>query len=231
MNSTINSLRGGLIISCQASPGSPFGTPDRLAAFARCAENAGAVGIRACHGENIRAIAHCVSLPIIGIKKREVPGYDVYITPELSDAREVRNSGAIIIATDATNRPRPGVDTTSQLIRRIHLDLCGLAMADIATFDEGVAAADMGADLVCTTMSGYTPNTADRRNGPDLELVERLANRLSVPVICEGRVNTPDQARAALAAGAWAVVVGAAITAPDWIAGQFVGALRGSETP
>ena len=106
--STIDSLKGGLVVSCQAAPGTPTDSPEILASFAKSAEMAGAVGIRANYPRNIAAIARLVQLPIIGIIKREVPGYEVYITPEFSDSQEVAAAGAQIIALDATARPRPG---------------------------------------------------------------------------------------------------------------------------
>lgn len=229
MSIWIETLRGGLIVSCQAAPGSPLDSPEILAAMARCAEMSGAVGIRANYARNIRAIAQAVRLPIIGIQKREVPGFEVYITPEFEDAREVAQAGAQIIALDATARPRPGSDDFAALTQRIHRELDRRVMADIATYEEGIAAAEAGADIVATTMSGYTSETADRRGrGPDLELVARLADALKpLPVICEGRIHTPHQARAAIEAGAFAVVVGTAITATDWIAAQFAQALSG----
>lgn len=226
MDPLLESLHGGLIVSCQAAPGSPMDSPEILAAFARCAELAGAVGIRANHGPNIAAIASMVNLPIIGIKKREVRGFEVYITPEWEDVLEVHRAGARTIALDATNRPRPGPQDFAALTRRIHDELGALVMADVSTFDEGVAAAESGADIVATTMSGYTPYTEDKKaGGPDLVLVSQLSAALTTPIICEGRIHTPDQARAALEAGAYAVVVGTAITAPTWIAEQYVKAM------
>jgi N-acylglucosamine-6-phosphate 2-epimerase len=48
-----------------------------------------------------------------------------------------------------------------------------------------------------------------------------------VPVVAEGRITTPGEARAALDAGAWAVVVGGAITRPQLITARFAAALRG----
>ena len=45
-----------------------------------------------------------------------------------------------------------------------------------------------------------------------------------VPIVCEGHVHTPADARAALDAGAWAVVVGTAITHPTTITSWFVAA-------
>ncbi len=229
-DSLIQGLRGGLIVSCQAAPGSPMDSPEVLAAFARCAQAAGAVGIRANHGPNIRAIAEAVSLPIIGIKKRDLSGYEVYITPEWRDVLEAANAGARIIAIDATDRPRP--IPFAELARRIHEELGLLVMADVSTREEGLAAEEAGADLVATTMSGYTAHTEETRaHGPDLPLVVHLAKDARVPVICEGRVHTPAQARAALEAGAHAVVVGTAIAAPSWIAEQFVRALRADGGP
>jgi putative N-acetylmannosamine-6-phosphate epimerase len=223
----LSSLRGGLIVSCQAPPGSPLDSSAILAAFARCAEMEGAAGIRANHGPNIAAIRAAVRLPIIGIRKRETPDYTVYITPEWSDAREVYEAGAQIIALDATARPRPGPEDFTALTRRIHAELGAAVMADVSTLEEGIAAAKAGADLVATTLSGYTVETQHRKSAaPDLELVRQLARAVDVPVICEGRVQTPEQARAALEAGAWAVVVGTAITRPDWIAAQYVAAMR-----
>lgn len=224
-----SSLRGGLIVSCQAPPGGPLDSPAILAAFARCAEMEGAVGIRANSGPNIAAIRAAVRLPIIGIRKRETPGYAVYITPEWSDAREVYEAGAQIIALDATARPRPGPEDFAALTQRIHAELGAAVMADVSTLEEGIAAVQAGADLVATTLSGYTGETQHRKStGPDLELVRQLARAVHVPVICEGRVQTPEQARAALDAGAWAVVVGTAITRPDWITAQYVAAMRRS---
>ena len=229
MSAGIETLRGGLIVSCQAAPGSPLDSPEILAAMARCAQLAGAVGIRANYARNIRAIAQAVPLPIIGIQKREVSGFEVYITPEYADALEVAQAGAQIIALDATARPRPGLHDFPALTRRIHSELDRRVMADVSTYEEGIAAAEAGADIVATTLSGYTAQTADRRDrGPDLELVARLASALKpLPVICEGRIHTPQQARAAIEAGAFAVVVGTAITATDWIAAQFAQALTG----
>ena len=225
-DTVIESLRGGLIVSCQAAPGSPTDSPEFLTAFAKSAELAGAVGIRANYARNISAIAASVALPIIGIIKREVPGYEVYITPEFQDAQAIAGAGAHIIAVDATDRPRPGLDDFPALVWRIHEELGLPVMADISTFEEGCAAAEAGADLVATTMSGYTTYTARTVDaGPDLELVRRLAGETKTPVICEGRVHSPELARAAIESGAYAVVVGTAITAPIWITGAYVKAI------
>ena len=226
----IDSLRGGLIVSCQAAAGSPTDSPEILAALAKSAELAGAVGIRANYVQNIIAIANTVKIPIIGIKKREVQGFEVYITPEYIDAYEVATAGAHLIALDATNRPRPGEDSFRDLVGRIHDELELPVMADVSTYDEGVRAADAGADLIATTMSGYTSYTADKLPlGPDIELVRALADRMTIPVVCEGRIHTPEQAKAALDAGAHAVVVGTALTAPIWITEQYVKAMGRAE--
>ena len=198
-----------------------------LAAFARCAVDAGAVGIRANHGINIAAIRRVVDVPLIGLKKREMPGYEVYITPEWRDVLEVIEAGADIIAIDATIRSRP--TPFSELADRIHQEFPGkLVMADCATLDDGLTALNSGADIIGTTMSGYTSGTNRlQSHGPDIKLVANL-RRLAPNcfLVCEGRVHTPLHARKAIEAGANTVVVGTAITAPQWITEQFVGALK-----
>src|SRR6266852_1381219 len=125
-------MEGGLVVSCQAAPGSPMDSPDILAAFAKCADEAGAAGIRANHGVNIAAISKAVRLPVIGIKKREVQEFEVYITPEWKDVLEVAEAGAKIVALDATARPRPGPDDFRALAKRIHNELGLLIMTDIS---------------------------------------------------------------------------------------------------
>lgn len=218
-------LKDGLVVSCQAPESTPLGQPMVLAAMAEAAVRGGAVGIRANLPQNIRAIRELVQAPIIGIYKHTLPDYPVYITPTFEHARAVVEAGADIVAIDATARERP--EPLPELIRRIHEELGVLVMADISTIEEGVAAAEMGADLVATTMSGYTPYTQDRRAlGADIALVAQLVQRLSVPVICEGRISSPEEARLALEAGAWAVVVGTAITAIDHVTARFVQAMR-----
>ncbi|HHV53976.1 MAG TPA: N-acetylmannosamine-6-phosphate 2-epimerase [Firmicutes bacterium] len=225
----LSSWEGGLIVSCQAPAGDPLHDPAIMAAMARAAELGGAVGIRANGPEDIAAIRKAVGLPIIGIFKQKLEGFPVYITPTLAAARAVVEAGADIVAIDATPRRRPGGWTAPELIDAIHRELKVPVMADISTFAEGLAAARAGADLVATTLSGYTEESltgAAPLQGPDLDLVRQLASSVSVPVICEGRVHSPADLVAALEAGAFAVVVGTAITRPQWITEQFVLASR-----
>ncbi len=218
-------IRGGLIVSCQALPGEPLFGADIMARLAVAAEAGGAVGIRANSPADIAAIRAVTALPLIGLSKVDVAGFDVYITPTLADAQAVSNAGADVIALDATNRPHPE-GMGAQFIGRVKAATQKLVLADISTYDEALQAQDAGADFVSTTMSGYTlytPQTED----PDLDLVRRLASVLTVPLVAEGRIATPEQAHAALDAGAWAVVVGGAITRPQQITQRFVQAVRG----
>lgn len=218
---TLQRLRFGLIVSCQARPGSPLRSPHIMAAMAQAAEQAGAVGIRANGPEDIAAIRAAVRLPIIGIYKQNLPDVEVYITPTLAAAREVVAAGADLVAVDATGRLRPGGLTAAQMIQGCRAELQVPVMADISNLAEGIAAAEAGADLIATTMVGYTPYS-QHLSPPDFELIHELVSTVPTPVVVEGHITTPEQARRALDLGAYAVVVGAAITQPDWIARRFV---------
>ena len=215
-------LRGGLIVSCQALPGSPLRDVRMIAALARCAERGGAAGVRIDGPDDIAAVRQAIALPIIGIHK--IPGAPVYITPTFDAARLVARAGADIVAVQGTRERAGTPHPLARLIARVHEEFAAPVMADVSTLDEGLQAADAGADLVATTMSGYTPHSP-KLGGPDLILVRELAGRLAIPVVAEGRINTPEEARAALHAGAWAVVVGRAITMPEAITERFVNAL------
>ena len=231
----IEKLYHGLIVSCQAvtwdghlNPDDPFYGPTMMAAMAKAAVLGGAKGIRANGPADVRAIREAVNVPIIGINKIDIPGYDVRITPTFEAAEEVVRSGADIVALDCTPGPRPGNVSMPELVARIKQELGVLVMADISTLEEGIAAARAGADLVATTLSGYTPYSR-KPNGPDLALVEELARELDVPIVCEGRISSPAEARKALDLGAHAVVVGAMITSPQRITEVYVRALRGKQ--
>ncbi len=224
MHPTIEALRGGLIVSCQAQPHSPVYGARFMAAFARCAELGGAVAVRANGARDVRAVRQATRLPIIGINKRRDPRYPVYITPTFASARQVVRAGATIVALDATHRARQGGAPPERLIQRIREELGVLVMADIDGLEEALAAEAAGADLIATTLAGYTAGR-ERTRGADLALVQELSARLRVPVICEGRLSTPDEVRAAFECGAYAVVVGTAITNPTAITQRFVAAL------
>lgn len=219
----MTSLRNGLVVSCQAPPDDPLSGPDNAALMARSVLQPGVVGIRAEGLADIAAIRRAVALPVIGLWKVG-DARNVYITPELRHALAVALAGAEIVAVDGTQRERPDHRSLATVIEALHDGPKCLVLADVATLDEGLAAADQGADLVSTTLSGYTsgsPATA----APDLELVGQLAERLDIPVVAEGRFRTPEQARRAFERGAWTVVVGAAITRPRLIASWFVEAI------
>src|SRR5215468_2568367 len=182
-----------------------YGT-QMMALAASAAEAGGAVGIRANGPADIAAIRGAVKLPIIGIYKQDLPGYGVRITPTLEAARAVVEAGADLVALDATRRgPEEGRLPPAEMIRLVKTTLNVPVMADISTFDEGVAAAAAGADIVATTLSGYTAYSA-AQDTPDFDLVARLARALNVPVIAEGRIATPRDARRVLELGGYAVV-------------------------
>jgi N-acylglucosamine-6-phosphate 2-epimerase len=196
-----------------------------MARMAVAAYQGGARAIRANTPQDIAAIRQRVNLPLIGLYKEDVPGYPVYITPTLAHAQAVAAAGADVIAIDATARPRPQPGTLADFIAAIHETTGCLVLADIATLEEGVAAEAAGADLISTTMSGYTADSP-QQSDPDLDLVLRLSKQVSVPILAEGRYRLPEQVRTALAYGATAVVVGGAITRPQAITQWFVDGLR-----
>lgn len=221
--SLLDGLHGRLIVSCQARPGDPLRAPRHMAAMAASVTaSAPVAAIRAQGVEDLRAIRAAIgSLPLVGLWKDG--GTGVYITPTAAHAEAIAEAGADVVAVDGTGRPRPDGKPLQHTIEAVHR--CGaLVMADVSTSEEGVAAAGSGADLVASTLSGYTPYSTQSPE-PDLTLVAELSTRLDTPVVAEGRLHTPDQARAAIDAGAWAVVVGTAVTAPGWLAGRFAAAL------
>lgn len=196
-----------------------------MVAMAKAAVMGGAAGIRAEGPDDVRAIVRTVPVPVIGLYKVEYPDSPVYITPTLAEVEDIIRAGADIVAIDATARPRPGqAEPLEQLVETVHR-AGKLAMADIATLDEAAAAADLGFDLVGTTMSGYT-GSGPVPEEPDIELVSAIAKQLPVPVVAEGRYWTPEQAVQALEAGAHCVVVGTAITNPWLITERFVRAMQ-----
>ncbi len=219
--SLLESLRRGLIVSVQAWRGSALDDPYVIAAMAAAAEAGGAVAVRVAGVDHLRAVRARVSLPIIGLIKREYSGFEPYITPTLEEVSAVVDAGAEIVAFDATSRRRPAGTEVGHLVAAIHAER-RLALADCSTAAEGIAAIDVGADIVATTLCGYTPETAAEAL-PALHLVRELAS-LRRFNLCEGGVRAPADMRAAFQAGADAVCVGSAITNVDWLVREFTGA-------
>ncbi|MFD4421195.1 N-acetylmannosamine-6-phosphate 2-epimerase [Agromyces sp. NPDC058484] len=214
-------ISGGLIVSCQAYPGEAMRDPNTMAQVARAAVTGGAVGIRLQGIDDIRAAAD-LDVPVIGLWKDGADG--VFITPTLEHARAVADAGAEVVALDGTRRPRPDGLTLAETIAALRETHDVLVMADCGSLDDAIAAEAAGADLLGTTLAGYT-GERPKTPGPDLELVEQVAAHCTRPVIAEGRIHTPADAAAAVAAGATAVCVGTAITHPSSITSWFVAAL------
>lgn len=217
--------RGSLIVSCQARADNPLHGAQFMGAMALAARDGGARAIRANGPDDVRAVK-AAGLPVIGIHKIFADDVPVYITPTIAAADALAEAGADIIALDCTPRPRHG-DTPRAIIAHIRDQLGLESFADISTLEEGMLAAELGASYVSTTLSGYTEYTEPKPVGPDLELIRALFAHISVPIIAEGRFNTPELARAAIDAGAYAVVVGTMITNPREITKGFARAVAG----
>ena len=223
MHPIIEGLRGKLIVSVQAYPGEPMRNPETMAQIARAAEIGGAAAIR-CQGlSDIAAIKGRVGVPVIGLWKEGHEG--VYITPSLRHAKACRMAGADIVAIDATSRPRLDGLSFAETTAAMHAE-GALVMADCGSYEDAKNAYDADADILSTTLAGYTGDRP-QTEGPDLELLaEVVAAFPDRPVICEGRVHTPADAAAALDAGAFAVIVGTAITHPTRITTWFTKAIE-----
>ncbi|MBD5604348.1 MAG: putative N-acetylmannosamine-6-phosphate 2-epimerase [Candidatus Eremiobacteraeota bacterium] len=215
-------LRGGLIVSVQAYADSVLNEPDAIVLLARCAVQNGAVGLRVEGERRIAAVRAATAVPLVGIIKRAHAGFEPYITSTRDEIAAVARAGATIVAFDATGRPRADASGVGDLVVAAH-EAGLLAMADCATLADLTAAAQAGADIVATTLAGYTQETAGR-SLPALDLVGEAAKRHPFAV-CEGGIGEPDAARAAFAAGASAVVVGTAITNVDELVRRFVRAV------
>lgn len=228
-NSPLDRLKGGLVVSCQALEDEALHGSSVMVLMARAAWHGGAVGIRANSREDIRAIRAAVPLPIIGLVKRRYPDSAVVITPTLREAQEAVEGGAHLLALDATQRRRPSDLTLEVLVEGIRARWPLPLVADVSTTAEAVAAAQLRFDGVATTLVGYVDGSPPAPDAPDFavlqDMVDAVTGRFGVPVLAEGRIWEPAQARRCLELGAFAVVVGSAITRPHLITQRFVAAL------
>ena len=224
MSTIQEQMKGKLVASCQAAPGDPLEDTDTIRRMARAVIAAGAVALRINSAEHIAAIRQDTNSPIIGIQKSYVDG-KLRITPDFASAAALAKAGTSIIALDCTNRAWTFGEPWRQLIEKIHTELNLPVMADVATLDEALAAAQAGADFVGTTLNGYTEDTQNTHSF-NWSLLAEMARLIHVPIVAEGHISTPDEAKRAIREGAWCVVVGGAITRPGAIAAGFVRALQ-----
>ncbi len=233
---SIEKLKGVLIVSCQADHGEPLCSPDIIAALSLSVVSGGASALRLEGVENVGCVAKVLAekkldIPIIGLTKIHGLSVDqrlkqAYITPQFADAEALSLAGADVIALDATGRPRQDGTGLKETIERIHDQLGKPVMADVATLEQGVAAAEYGADVISTTLFGYTSETLLGDDAePGFDLLSRLVAAVRTPVIMEGRVWKPEDLDKAFLLGAYSVVVGSAITRPHYITRRFVNAI------
>ena len=224
-------IKGGLIVSCQALETEPLYTKEGgvMPLMAKAAAMSGAVGIRANTVRDITQIKQVVDLPVIGIIKKDYHGTPMYITVTMKEVDELVACGVDILAVQGTGALRPDGSTSAQFIRAIKAKYPDqLVMADCDNFENAMACAEAGADFVGTTMRGYTPETKGI-DDIDFDFVHKLAAECPAKVIAEGHIHYPEQAVKALEAGAFALVVGGAITRPAEITARFTGAINAAK--
>lgn len=222
----IEDLKRGLIVSCQATKEEPMHGSDYMAHMALAAQMGGAVGVRINSVSDIRAAKELINIPIIGIIKQDYEGTPVRITPTLKEILAVYEAGAEIVAVDCTFRKRPSDIKIPELIEITKKECPGmLFMADVETLEEGIFAAENGADIVASTLAGYPKGPSETPIefiSPSLDIVGELAKHVKVPVIAEGRMGSAENAIKALKLGAHAAVIGWGITRPQIITQKIV---------
>lgn len=224
----VEKLRGKIVVSVQAMPSEPLYKEECMLAMMASVVNGGAGALRVAGARDVRN-AKKFSLPVIGLTKpsklpqnwKEI----VYITPGVKEVNELINAGADIIAFDGTMRERPDGSSIEEIVKLIH-EAGRTAMADISTLEEGINAQKCGADIISTTLAGYTLESGEPSEGPDYVLLEKLVKNLNKPVILEGRIWEPKDVRKAFELGAHCVVIGSAITRPQLITKRFLEGLK-----
>lgn len=227
MNEKVESLKGKLIVSCQALPHEPLHSSFIMGRMALAAKEGGAFGIRANTKEDIAEIQAQVDLPVIGIVKRDYEDSKVYITPTMKEVNELMEVKPEIIALDATADLRPGGRTLDEFYREIRKSYPDrLLMADCSTVEEALHADQLGFDFIGTTLVGYTDHSRNLKiESNDFEIIRQIVAKVKHRVIAEGNINTPEKAKRVIELGAFSVVVGSSITRPQLITKSFAEAL------
>jgi len=215
-----------LIVSCQADKGDPLDGCNHIAALARTAELGGAVGLRIDSPPNIKAVRACSQLPLIGSHKIHSPNSTIYVTPTYENAAEIIEAGADVVGIQATSGKRTNGEHVNDIIARIHAQLGATVMADVSNLDEALVVAQAKPDFISTAFCGHQPYSP-AANSFDNQLLRQLVEAVDIPIVAEGWICTPDEAAIVIAHGAFAVVVGSAITMPKKITERFVRAIEG----
>lgn len=226
MNNVIDRIKGIVVVSVQAMPSEPLYAESCMTAMMKSVVNGGAGALRVAGVRDVKIAKKLFTLPVIGLTKPNVipKNYKeiVYITPTVKDVIDLVQAGADIIATDATQRPRPNGEKLADLFKYVHINN-RIAMADISTLEEGIKAKEAGADILSTTLAGYTLESVNSPSKePDFELLKQLVETTNMPVVLEGRIWEPEQVNKAFELGAHCVVIGSAITRPQLITKRFV---------
>lgn len=221
-NIVLEKIKGGLIVSCQALKDEPLYGSEIMAKMAFAAKEGGAVAIRANTPSDIKAIKKVVNLPVIGLHKVVYKDSEVYITPTEKEIIELIAVEPDIIAIDATDRIRPGGEKLDSLFKRVRKKYPDkIFMADCSCYEDGVHAEKLGFDIVGTTMRGYT-ETTKKISIPDYDMIYKMTTNLTIPVIAEGGIWETAQLQRVFQEGAFAAVIGTAITRPRDITKHFV---------
>ena len=226
MNNTLNRIKGTVVVSVQAMPSEPLYLEKCMVAMMKSVVTGGAGALRVAGARDVRNAKRLFDVPVIGLTKPNVIPKNwkeiVYITPTIKEVIELVEAGADIIAFDGTQRKRPNNEKLQDLIKYIHINK-KFAMADISTLEEGIKAQEAGADILSTTLAGYTLESANSPSKePDFELLKNLVEHTNLPVVLEGRIWEPEQVDKAFELGAHCVVIGSAITRPQLITKRFV---------
>lgn len=224
----IESIKGKLIVSCQALPHEPLHSSFIMGRMALAAKEGGAHGIRANTKEDIQEIHSQVDLPVIGIVKRDYEDSKVYITPTMKEIDELMEVGVEIIALDATINTRPEGKTLTEFYKEIREKYPNqLLMADCSTVEEMLYADELGFDFIGTTLVGYTEQSKGLKiEHNDFEIIREVLAKAKHPVIAEGNINTPEKVKRVIELGAYSVVVGSIITRPQLITKSFADVLE-----
>lgn len=220
----LNKLKNKVVVSVQAMPSEPLYREECMVAMMHSVVKGGAGALRVAGARDVKNAKALFDLPVVGLTKPDVIPENwkeiAYITPTIKDVTTLVKAGADIIAFDGTPRPREKC-TLEEIIKFIKINK-RLAMADISTVEEGIACEKLGADIISTTLAGYTSYSESKSEEPDFELLEKLVKSVKIPVVLEGRIWEPSEVDKAFELGAHCVVIGSAITRPQLITKRFV---------